>query len=944
MKVKKIDSVLISVLLLASVFIFRQIIFFGKTVGDLDAKLAFLPIEIIYRWFQDHGQMPWWTTSLGFGQPAIGWGQLGYFIPVHLAMRLMHFSPVAIVAFSPVVYTAIGLVGAFIFLRARAYHSIAAAAGASIFSLNGFVAGHVLHTNFYVATMMLPLLLWAVIKIFDSPSLFRAMFLAIFVGIIAENGQPQIVFFTFLISLVIFIGYFVEILRSGMASNEQINKVKKILSYSILAGILGIGLASVRILPLMEFLSQTERGSNGLKLAELYEFSIPVWNSITLVLPRFFFGTNGYWGESGFIEMAIYTGIIPLMVAGAALVSWRRYGTDKILGAILLVFGITMALGKASLFYRWIITKGFLVQLGGTGRFSYFAMVGLTLLVTVGLHEWINGEWRKRNIFGLFLLPVIFIVPFVIKLVANKEFQVAFGEPQNIIGIFEVATSAIAVLLLMHIKWFRKSWKAVIVLLIILASFCFHHGDFYSLEPRISLTGEKFASVLRDYRKDMGVPARILAKTELLLDKSQDLLPLDRKPTPVLAPDFIVVQKIHSDKNNLSCLMVPVEKVGTQGMLRLELRQSFEGKVLRTTVDGVDKNDNYPGHLFCFDPVLNSENKDYWIWFASDEKPLARLLSVKNEDVSAQACFLSTNNPTPGQIKNCRKNVRVLAESIYGSSDDIDLLLLKSHSQAAGEAGSANWWGALPNERYNQFIIKFFGNDRGMGGGEKGNLLERYRSILDMAGVTHLTQLVTRDATDLMPKAGFDIVKEEEWRGHKARLYYNKQVFPKAFLVPSAVSVTSMDQAFSGMDNPSFDPSKQVFIEGDMGVPPISEKTLTSKVEINKYKETEIEIRVDTSDRAVLVLNDVYNPNWQAKIDGKIQPKLIANGLFRAVVVPTGMHNVTFVYVSLADRNGFAISIVSVIVIVLSLVIGSRDKIYAIRNRVTAKRRRRISV
>ena len=56
-------------------------------------------------------------------------------------------------------------------------------------------------------------------------------------------------------------------------------------------------------------------------------------------------------------------------------------------------------------------------------------------------------------------------------------------------------------------------------------------------------------------------------------------------------------------------------------------------------------------------------------------------------------------------------------------------------------------------------------------------------------------------------------------------------------------------------------------------------------------------MRVDTPQRAVLILLDAYDQGWTATLEnGEKTPILRANALVRAVAVPAGTHVVTFSY------------------------------------------------
>ncbi len=66
---------------------------------------------------------------------------------------------------------------------------------------------------------------------------------------------------------------------------------------------------------------------------------------------------------------------------------------------------------------------------------------------------------------------------------------------------------------------------------------------------------------------------------------------------------------------------------------------------------------------------------------------------------------------------------------------------------------------------------------------------------------------------------------------------------------------------------------------------------------IERYAPEEVRVRVDTPQRAVLILLDAFSAGWTATLDtGGEVPILRANVLTRAVVVPAGAHTITFRY------------------------------------------------
>lgn len=67
-------------------------------------------------------------------------------------------------------------------------------------------------------------------------------------------------------------------------------------------------------------------------------------------------------------------------------------------------------------------------------------------------------------------------------------------------------------------------------------------------------------------------------------------------------------------------------------------------------------------------------------------------------------------------------------------------------------------------------------------------------------------------------------------------------------------------------------------------------------------------IRSQSRQSSVLVLNDMFYPNWTARVDGVDSTIYRVNGIFRGVVVPSGSAKIEFLYADSAFHAGVAIS------------------------------------
>ena len=74
---------------------------------------------------------------------------------------------------------------------------------------------------------------------------------------------------------------------------------------------------------------------------------------------------------------------------------------------------------------------------------------------------------------------------------------------------------------------------------------------------------------------------------------------------------------------------------------------------------------------------------------------------------------------------------------------------------------------------------------------------------------------------------------------------------------------------------------------------------------------TRVRLKVDTPIYATLVLADQSYPGWVARVDGQVTPinRLKKAEIFRAVMVPPGTHEVSFVYESQSFRVGLYLAL-----------------------------------
>lgn len=122
-------------------------------------------------------------------------------------------------------------------------------------------------------------------------------------------------------------------------------------------------------------------------------------------------------------------------------------------------------------------------------------------------------------------------------------------------------------------------------------------------------------------------------------------------------------------------------------------------------------------------------------------------------------------------------------------------------------------------------------------------------------------------------------------------IYENPDALPRVMVVPEAVP-QDQDELIRTGRWPGTDFRRTVSLDPAAG--PVPPAATGGTARILRYRNTEVSVAVEAAQGGVLLLNDTWHPWWQAEIDGVPVPVWRANGIFRAVVLPTGAREVVF--------------------------------------------------
>ncbi len=147
-------------------------------------------------------------------------------------------------------------------------------------------------------------------------------------------------------------------------------------------------------------------------------------------------------------------------------------------------------------------------------------------------------------------------------------------------------------------------------------------------------------------------------------------------------------------------------------------------------------------------------------------------------------------------------------------------------------------------------------------------------------------------------------------------IYENYSTLPRAWFVDTLIVEADRRTTLHHLRDGDFNPRSVAFVESDLQVPPTTGATETS-ARVTAKGNQHLSFAVKTNERRLLVVSEVYYPEWHCYIDGREVPIHRTDFLLRGVVVPAGEHNVEFRFHSPAYETGKTISIASNAVIFL---------------------------
>ena len=143
---------------------------------------------------------------------------------------------------------------------------------------------------------------------------------------------------------------------------------------------------------------------------------------------------------------------------------------------------------------------------------------------------------------------------------------------------------------------------------------------------------------------------------------------------------------------------------------------------------------------------------------------------------------------------------------------------------------------------------------------------------------------------------------------------------PRAFIVHQARFASNLETALSLTNQ--IDPAREVVLEtASEPTTAASFASEESSARVENYSSDTMFVRTQSSTPGWLVISEVYYPGWVATVDGKTVPILRADGTLRAMLLPSGSHEVSLHYAPSSLARGRNITLVTLALAALVVII-----------------------
>lgn len=284
-----------------------------------DQAFQYFPWRLVTFQSLQQGRIPLWTPTINGGHPFVGNGQTGVFDPLNLVSFLFGFYP----SFAIVAMLRLFLIGLFTFLFARAVGISTMGAGLAMVAFT-FCAANVTSVSMPRASVAawLPCLLFLTERLVRTNYWHTAGLLGLVIGLQYLGGHLQTSFHLLAVTL----GYGLFRLYTARMCCT-LGRMRQTLGKLLTSFVMGTLVGAIQTLPTVAAILASDTIAARDSQPFTFQNAFFAWRSwlaaVTAVLPDYFGDpvNDNYWypGPANYIELNLYTGIIPLALAATVL-------------------------------------------------------------------------------------------------------------------------------------------------------------------------------------------------------------------------------------------------------------------------------------------------------------------------------------------------------------------------------------------------------------------------------------------------------------------------------------------------------------------------------------------------------------------------------------------------------------------------------------------------
>ncbi len=343
--------------------------------------------------FRATGRIPEWNPYLFGGMPYIAaqHGDIFYptawvrwFLPVDTAMNLGFFAHLV-------------LAGActYALLRALRVSWPGALVGGLAYELSGIVASMVRpgHDGKLYVSALAPLVLLALVRAIRDRRPWGYGLLALSVGLCMLSPHYQMTYYLLVAGglWTLYLLFFDPSRPAGLRWPLE-------LGLAFGAVLLGVALASIQVLPFLQYIPYSPRGAGGPSGGWEYAilFSMPPEELVTTILPQFNGVLDGYWGRNFFKLHTEYLGAVVVGLAVLGVGDRARRRLVIALGVIALLFLLVSLGGHTPFYYVWYELMPMMDKVRAPGMAFFLVALPVAACAALGVDRLLGGHVTQR--------------------------------------------------------------------------------------------------------------------------------------------------------------------------------------------------------------------------------------------------------------------------------------------------------------------------------------------------------------------------------------------------------------------------------------------------------------------------------------------------------------------------------------------------------------------